>query len=133
MAEFRFKEKREILTVTINGRDYQFDCSPTNYDFVKRVAALSREVEDISRKYNEMPKNNLDELEKAFDFIREKEQAVIELIIPGKWDELFKEAGSDLLEMVDLIAFVAKEITKHGAQARRQAVTPDVPQDAEAV
>lgn len=133
MAEFRFKERKNIITLTIEGKEYRFDCSPTNYGFVKRVAVLSREVQAASEQYNLSPKDTLFDIEKAFDLIKAKEEEAIEAILPGCWDELFKASGSDLMAMVDLIVYITGEIKAAGANAKRAEIAPEIPQDAETV
>ncbi|MEI8095877.1 MAG: cell division protein ZapA [Spirochaetales bacterium] len=127
MASFDFNRRKNEITLSVCGKDYSFDISPTNYDFVKKVAVLSREVEELSGRYNAMPKDSLADLEAAFDLILEKERQVIEVLLPGKWDELFDLAGHDLLAMVDLIGFITGEIKGAGVAAKVASVTPAVP------
>ena len=132
--EFRFENKNQVmLTLDICGTPYQFDVSPTNYGLIKKVAELSRETQKILVEFNAKKKETLFDMEKAFDFLKEKEQEVLEIMLPGKWDELFKLAGYDLMNMVDLIAFVSDRIKSKGAKAKKDSVSPEVPEDAEKV
>jgi hypothetical protein len=131
MASFEFKARKNELALTVCGKVYSFDISPTNYDFVKKVAVLSREVEELSGRYNAMPKNSLSDLEAAFDLILEKERQVIEVLLPGKWDELFDAAGHDLLAMVDLIGFMTSEIKGAGVAVKVDSIVPAVPDGTE--
>ncbi len=134
MKEFSFKPKQHIHKVNICGKVYDFNCSPTNWSYVKKVAELSREVQKYAEEFNAIPKDTLFDIEKAFDFLKDKEKAIIEAVLPGKFDELFEAAGYDVLEMVDLIAFVTDEIKSAGAQAKKAEIQPaGAPADAEAV
>ena len=66
--------------------------------------------------------------------MKDKEKAVVEAVLPGKFDELFEASGHDVLEMVDLIAFITDEIKSAGAQAKKAEIQPtEAPADAQAV
>lgn len=129
--EFRFQNKNQVLlTLDICGAPYQFDVSPTNYGLIKKVAELSRETQRLLAEFNAKKKDTLFDMEKAFDFLKEKEQEIMEILLPGKWEELFKLAGQDLMNMVDLISFLAERIQSKGAKAKKDSLAPEVPQDA---
>ena len=133
IVEFEFRKKSNELKVLIQGKGYTFDCSPTNYGFIKKVAELSREVQKIMADFEKTKKDSLFDVEKSFDFIMQKEKAVIDVLMPGKWDELFELAGQDLFNMVELISFVSEKIRTKGAMAKIQSVAAPVPEDAEQV
>ena len=134
MKEFAFKPKQHIHSVNICGKVYEFNCSASNWDYIKKVAEASRQVQKYADEFNTMPKDSLFDIEKAFDFLKEKEKAVIEAVIPGKFDELFEASGYDIIEMIDLIAFITDEIKSVGAQEKKEAITPaKAPEDAETV
>jgi hypothetical protein len=134
VKDFSFKPKQHIHSVKICGKVYDFNCSPTNWSYVKKVSDLSREVQKYADEFNALPKDTLFDIEKAFDFLKDKEKAVIEAVLPGKFDELFEASGHDVLDMVDLIAFITDEIKSAGAQAKKEAVQPvEAPADAQAV
>lgn len=124
MKEFDFQEKKNILTVKICGKEYSFNVSPTNYKFIKTVAGLWHEVEAMTKKLADMKHLPMGDLEAQFDAIKEKEQQMVEAILPGSWDELFEKAGYDLLSMVDLLTFVAGEIKSAGVAAKVESVKP---------
>lgn len=130
---FTFSSEHEVLLkLEICGKPYTFNCSPSNYDFVKRVAALSRQAEIVLRDFNAQPKEKPEDVEKAFDFLCEKEKEIIGILLPGKWDELFDLANHDLMNMVDLIAFISNKVKEKGAAAKIASVAPvAVPQDAQ--
>jgi len=132
MNEFKFQNTNEvILTLDICGHPYTFNCSPTNYPFIKKVAELSRETQKLLLEFNEHRKGSLLESEKAFDFLYDKEKEIIEILLPGKFEELFQLASQDLMNMVDLISFLLNSIQKKGAEAKIASVVPKVPEDAE--
>lgn len=134
MKEFAFKPKQHIHSVNICGKVYEFNCSPSNWDYIKKVSSLSRDVQKYAADFNALPKETLFDIEKAFDFLKEKEQAVVEAVMPGTFDELFEASGYDILEMVDLIAFITDEIKSAGAKIKKESIRPaEVPEDAETV
>lgn len=131
MNDFTFSRKNEVLLdLTICGSPYTFNVSPTNYGFIKRIAELSREVEKILTEFNSKKKDSIFDIEKAFDFLKDKEKEVIEILLPGKWDELFTLAGQDLMEMVELITFISEKVKASGSAAKKDAVIPELPEGA---
>jgi len=124
MKEFNFKERKNVLVLKICGKDYRFDVSPTNYKFVKAISAIWREVEDLTKKFANSKNEDLGTIEAQFDAIKAKEQEMVELLIPGAWDELFEKAGNDLLDMVDLLTFIASNIKGAGVAAKVDSVKP---------
>lgn len=124
MAEFKFKERKNILVLKICGKEYSFDVSPTNYSFVKKVAGLWHEVEAVVNRFADTKNKPFKDIEKSFDYIKEKEQEIVEFLLPGAWDELFALANTDLMNMVDLIGFIASEIKAAGVQAKIDSVEP---------
>jgi len=127
MAEFRFKERKNILELKICGKDYSFDVSPTNYSFVKKVAGLWHEVKSVMDRFADAKGKPFEDMEKTFDYIKEKEQEIVEFLLPGAWDELFALAGNDLMNIVDLIGFIAGEIKGAGVKAKIEAIEPSEP------
>jgi hypothetical protein len=134
VKEFVFKPKKHIHSVNICGKVYEFNCSPSNWDYIKKVSALSRDVQKYAEDFNAMPKETLFDIEKAFDFLKEKEKAVVDAVLPGKFDELFEASGHDILEMVDLIAFITDEIKSAGAELKKESIrAAEAPADAETI
>ena len=127
MSEFVFKSRKSEVELTIQGKLYRFDVSPTNYQFVKNVSSMAREVEEMSVKIVSMDKSSWTEIETAFDSIQEKQKRVIDTLLPGSWDELYAASGEDLLGMVELIVYIGNEIRDGATKAQRRAVEPVEP------
>lgn len=127
---YAFPNKNQvILVLDIAGTPYEFNVSPTNHAFVKKVAELSREMQKLLVEFNAKKKESLFDMEGAFDFLRDKEQEIVEILLPGKWEELFKLAGYDLMNMVDLITFIVSKVKQKGVEAMKEQIVPEVPAD----
>lgn len=131
MDEFNFSKKTNA-TVTLKICDdvYEFNCSPTNYSFIKKVAALSREAENILNGMRGQNPSTVSAWAEQSEFLRQKEQEIIETLLPGKWDELFKLANEDLLDMAELIAFIAERINAKSLESRAEVIKPAIPENA---
>lgn len=125
MAEFRFKERKELVKLTICGKEYTFDVSPSNYKYVKQISGIYREVMNSVDLFSKSKDISLEEIEKQFDLIKEKEQSFVELLLPGAWDDLFEKAGNDLMNMVDLMTFISSNIKGAGVKAKIESVRPE--------
>ncbi len=131
MDEFRFSKKANAtVTLKICDEVYEFNCSPTNYSFIKKVAALSREADNILGKISGHKAGSVEDWAEQSEFLRQKEQEIIETLLPGKWDELFKLANEDLLDMAELIAFIAERINAKSLEVRAEAIKPAIPVNA---
>lgn len=127
MSEFNFKSRKNLVTVKIEGREYSFDISPTNYQFVKNVSSMAREVEDLSAKIGAMTEPNWGKIAEAFELIEQKQRAVIDNLLPGAWDELYAASGEDMEGMTELIVYIGREIQEGFAKAKIKAVEPVAP------
>lgn len=132
MAGFEFKKRQNNLTVEINGQKYEASFSPGDYNFIKKISSLAKLVtETLEESKKPSKKKGLFAAESELDELLSREKAVIDAILPGKWDELFEMAGGNLAGMVDLVIFLVTEVTRAAGQARLQEVMPETPTDAE--
>lgn len=127
MAEFTFKPRKNLVSVKIEGKEYSFDISPTNGEFVKKIASMARDVESASVAIGAMSTPNWGAIDEAFDLIKAKQMAVVDLVAPGAWDELYAASGKDVMGMTELVAFIAGEIQEGFTKAQRKAVEPVAP------
>lgn len=127
MSEFNFKSRKNLVKVTIEGKEYSFDVSPTNGRFIKQVATMAREVESLSAVIASMQDPDWASIDKAFDLIMQKQKEIIDFVAPGEWDSLYKAAGEDVLNMTDLVAFIGGEIQSGFTRGKIDEVTPVAP------
>lgn len=124
MQEFYFARKKNELVLKICGKDYSFNASASNYKFVKAVASFWRETLAVVDKIAAMKGDSPDDMETAFDLLKDKEKSMVDYLMPGSWDELFEKAGYDLMDMADMLTFIAGEIKSAGVSAKVESVKP---------
>lgn len=125
MDQFNFrKQSGNTLSLDLCGTVYTFDVSPTNYGYVKRMATLAREIDLMAKAIGELQTSDWKQIESAFDQLKGKEKDVLEAILPGAWEDLWPKAGEDLMNMVELIMFVAEKVKDAGAKAKIEAALP---------
>jgi hypothetical protein len=124
VKEFNFAGKKSELVLKICGKDYSFNASASNYKFVKTVASFWRETLAVVDKIAAMTGDSPDDLETAFDLLKDKEKGMVDFLMPGAWDELFEKAGYDLMDMMDMLTFIAGEIKGAGVSAKVESVKP---------
>ena len=125
--EFSFKSKRidAILAVkregkdgAIDQKDLVFDCSPSNYQFLKNAVDAGKAIEKTLA-------NGLkvDDIET----IMESERMAFETMAPGRWDEFFEFLEQDVATMAYLVKAMLETIRRKGAEAKAAEITPKVP------
>lgn len=126
---FNTRSKTKKVEVELYDRKYSFDVSPNNRDFVKRVTSFQTELQAIMEVLVSSGRTGAD-VAQAYDAVYDKEREVLDFILPGKWDELFAEAGGDLVVMAELIAYVVTKISEAFAQGVLERDRAEVPEGA---
>jgi hypothetical protein len=129
MAGFNTRSKTKNVEVELYDRKYSFDVSPNNRDFVKKIVSFQSEVQGIMEVLSK-DKGDAMGIVKAYDAVFDKEREVLNFILPGKWDELFAEAGGDLVVMAQLVAYVVTQIASAFAQNKLDEDRAEVPEGA---
>jgi len=125
MSEIRFKSKKNIVTIPvekeietgeIQKKILSFDCSPTNFTFVKKAAAAAdtvRRIMDISA--DVMSESEIDELMKAC-------QCAFDAMAPGRYLEFFEYLDYDIVFMAQLINHMVSQIKTAGVSAKTESI-----------
>lgn len=123
MAEFNFKSKKNEVKLAVRKdgeevKELVFDCSPTNYRFIKRAAAAGRAIE--SALSEGLTVDHIDDIVKA-------EREAFEVMAPGQWDEYFEFLDEDVGNIAQLIKMMLETVRAKGIEAKADAVAPAVP------
>lgn len=126
MADFHFKPKKTDIVLRVeregeNGevesRDLAFECSVSNYSFIKNVIGWGEEISMLSKSISE----------KSILSIIEKEKQVFEAIAPGQWDEFFAFLDEDIAFMTQLVGLVTNKVIEKGFESKKAEIEPEVP------
>ncbi len=126
MEEFKFKEKKNEVKLsvkkeradgTVDEKVLVFDCSPTNYRFIKRATEAGKALESAMK--GGLKPADIDEALAA-------ERMAFELVAPGQWDEYFTFLGEDLEDMIMLIRLMIMTIRDKGIAAKKAEIAPAV-------
>jgi hypothetical protein len=115
---FCFQDRKKKLTIDIEGRVFELDISPSNYDTTKKIKALIKETMGLSDSLfskittTEDPAAKFDELEAAYEEARASCERIINGLYPGRWEELWELAGHDVLNVLDAIKYIGDLIGK---------------------
>lgn len=132
MAEFNFKSKRhevrlavkrEAIDGSIEQKDLVFDCSPTNYRFIKRAAEAGKAIQAALG--GGLTADRVDDIVKA-------ERDAFETVAPGQWEEFFAFLDEDVENIAHLIKMMLETVRARGIEAKADSVSPAVP-DGESV
>lgn len=124
MEEFRFKERSNIIRLSVkkergdgteDAKVLVFDCSPTNYRFIKRAAEAGKMLESAI-------KGGL--RPSAIDDVVEAERAAFELVAPKEWEEYFQFLDEDVEDMALLLKLMLSTIREKGIEAKKADIVP---------
>jgi hypothetical protein len=117
MDTFRFKEKQSTITLDLikeqaDGTEkkmvLEFDCSSSNWKFIKEVGETIKVLE------KSMANMTTENFIAAF----EAERKAFEIAAPDKWDEVFAFVGEDVFDMSMLLRLMLKTIKDRGVANR---------------
>ena len=121
---YSFSNRKREVTLEIEGKSYKVDVSPTNGRFIKSIAAMVDEVVNLAAGMSGVREGGWKEISGIVDSLVEKEKAVMNIILPGQWEELFQQSGEDVIGMVDLIVYIGNQIKEGATKAVREEIEP---------
>ena len=130
MKSFNVKPATKKAEVELYGKAYAFEVSPTNYEYMQRIRSMGRDIAAIVERVSGIKASEAEAVLKTYDSVYASEKEIAEFLFPGKFEEIFTDAGKDLLVMAQLIVFVIQQISEafSSATIEQDVVTvPDGP------
>lgn len=129
-TKFLPNNKDHTVEIDLFGKVYPLNVSPTNHGYIKQCVALQAEGKTILT--SDMANaSTLAEVDELFARLAEKQRQLIEIILPGEWDNLWNSCRQDVLTMTELILFVVNELRSGAGRAMVAQAAPRRPEGEE--
>jgi len=119
MSKYEYIGRKDLITLSIGNIPYIVDLSKIDYSFVDIERLRTKKVRDMEERIDRGERPPEAEMRSFYNSIDDSVKAIIEKILPGQWDELFKASGNDMAEMVRLGNYIFKELDAAGAKVCR--------------
>lgn len=121
MVEFKRKERDYRLELKILEREYVVTIAPTSDVLLKKLASARAEGATIMEAVKAA---NLDETLALIDKLMDRNKEIVDLTLPGKWDELYAGTDGDFLELTEITAFIVHNVLYSATKSKLAAVAP---------
>lgn len=122
MIEFKRKERDYRIEMRLLGADYVVNVPATSEIFLKKINAARKEGMEISEKAKVT--TDIDEAFVLLDKLMAKNREVIDMVLPGKWDDIYVAAEGDIEVMSEVVVFVVHNIMQSANKAKLADVAP---------